>query len=220
MTNQTVISYISSSRIDMRNAVNSGKYLTAKKITIRLLQVNPRDGDIMAYQTSINKELKKFAEVFYQKAQSFYDRELYEDRITQARTSLIYDPDLEKTRDLLSLALTDLTEKQSIYKANELFRNKNYLAALKMVNYILSHDPDNPDASSIKARVMGIFRANEKGYLDEGVSYYTNSEFDKSIEDFDIVLLVDPGNNMASDYKTRAESKQKELEKLGEIQEQ
>jgi|GEM_PF-2944446 hypothetical protein len=220
MANQAVIAYIINSRIEMRNAVISRKYLTAKKITTKLLLVDPQDSDAQSYQVSINAELKKFAEVYYQKAQSLYDRELYEDCITRARTSLIYDPDLEKTKDLLSLALTDLTEKQSSRKANELYRNQNYLGALKMVNYILSRDPENQEASSLKSKIIEIFKTDEKNYLDEGISNYNNSEFDKSVEDFNIVLLVDPGNNTASDYKTRAETKQKALEKLGEIQEQ
>lgn len=220
MTNQTVIAYVISSKTDIKNAIAARKFLTAKRVIVKLLQVMPRDSDAQTTMISVNTELKKYAEVYYQKAQSLYDRELYEDSIKEARTSLIYDPDLEKAQDLLSLGLTDLSEKQSSRKANELFGNKNYIGALKMANYILTRDPENRDAAALKDRVVRIFRDNIKSYLDDGISFYNSGDFDKAIENFDIVLLVDPGNNTASDYKTRAESKQKELEKSGEIQEQ
>ncbi len=220
ITNQTVINFIINSKIDINSATNARKFIAAKKEISRLLLVLPKDRDVLALREGVSTQLKNIAEVYYRKAQSFYDRYLLEDCMSQARNALVYEPDLVKAQDLYNLAQTDLYEKQSSRKAYELFGNKNYIGALYMANRVLARDSESQDSAALKSRILKIFRDNEKEYLNEGISLYNNAEYDKAIEDFSIVLLIDPGNNTASDYIGRASTKEKAVDKLSEIQEQ
>jgi tetratricopeptide (TPR) repeat protein len=220
MTNQTVINFIMNSRTDINSAVNARKFITAKREISKLLLILPGDKSLISLQNNVSVQLKNLAEIYYKKARALYNRDLYEDCMTQARNALVYDPDFIKAQELYNLAQSDLNEIQSSQKAYELFKKKNYLGALYIANRILVGDRENQDASALKARILKIFRDNARDYLNEGITYYNNAEYDKAIENFNIVLLVDPSNNVASDYINRAESKQKAIEKLGEIQEQ
>jgi len=217
--NETVVSHVNNKKQIIRSNLKAKKYLVARREAEKLLRVIPGDKETQELFEDAASNLKSVAEDYYKKAQNFYDKGMYEECIAQAKKALIYDPEMEKANDLIALASSEITEKRGIQRANDLYKQKNYLGAYRIVNWLLSKNENNKEAANLRAKILRALKDSVKVNLDRGIGFYNNSEYDKAIEEFDKVLLVDSTNSIATDYRNRALSKQKALEKLEQIEE-
>ncbi len=213
-TNRDVLSHAKQKKTEIRSLIRSGRYLTARQAVVRLVQVVPSDGEAASLQREIDGHLARIAQRYFQKAQDLYRRSFYEESIAQARTALRYDPDLDRASDLIELAAAERDARRGFDRAQEQFRAKNYLGALKIANSVLARTPNHREAQDLKNRILRIFRDNAKSYLQTGVGYYNTGEFDKAVEEFDKVLLADTNNSAAQEYRSRALARIKAMEKL------
>jgi tetratricopeptide (TPR) repeat protein len=213
-TNQNVLSYVKAKRAEIKTLLKSKKYLSAYKQSSRVLIMAPDDPEIKQWNDESRRALESVAEYYYNRAVKLYDNGNFEGAIYQAQLALKYNSDMDKAKDLINYSYSELGNKQGMNRAYDQFKNKNYMAALKMVNWILSKNPDRKDASDLKNRIMKIFRDNENMYLQNGQNLYNNGDYEHAIEEFDKVMLVDPGNPVANDYRSRSDTKMKAIEKL------
>lgn len=219
-SNDSVIAYVKNKKGTIAAHIKNSRYFKAKKEVAVLEQVVPDDNQVRNFKSTVERQLKVTAQKYYDKAKALYRQQLYEDCMAQAKNALAFNPDMDRAQDLYNLAATELSNKKGVDKAYEQFKKKNYMSALKLVNWTLSKNPDNKGAADLKARILKIFKDNMKTYMDNGVTHYNNSEYDSAIQEFDKVLQADPGNSIATDYRSRAVSKMKALEKLEDISEE
>lgn len=204
----------------VRQNLSKGKYLAAASGAEKLLLLIPEDGEVKSWRDQSRGQLKTIAERYYSKAQTLYNRGQYEDAITQARQALTYNPKMTRARDLINLANTDLGARKGYEKVMTLYKKQNYVGALKMANYILSRTPDNKDVADLRTRIMKTLTGQVPEYLENGKQSYNAGDYEDAIEKFNVVLLVDPGNSAAQDYRNRAVTKQKAAQTLGGLEEE
>lgn len=110
-------------------------------------------------------------------------------------------------------ALAD--EVDEMYESAVTFSQRGfYLVALEKLEDILNEDSDYQDAIDLKEEILGILEANIDTYLEDGVEYYTDNEFDSALEEFEKILAVDPDHEKALDYYEKIQAKLEKIEQL------
>lgn len=213
-TNKEVLNYVAVKKTQVKALMRAKKQISARKEIDKLLLIAPSDPDVGVMDRDNRSSMNSIAQNHLNKAQDYYNREMYEESITRSRYALAYNPELDRASELIDMAATQLGTKRGMEKAYDLYRQKNYMASLRMVNWILDKNPRNADAMNLRLRILKIFRENWKRYLNLGLKHYNNSDYDQAVEEFDKVLLADPGNSTATEYRNRAASKLSAMEKL------
>lgn len=213
-TNKDTLSYVATKKNQIKNLMRARKHVSARREIDKLLLVVPDDRDARSMDGENRGRLNAAAQRYLNQAQDRYNRAQYEECITRARYALAYNSELERASELIDMATTQLGTKRGIEKAYEQFRQKEYMASLRLANWILDKNPRSAQAIELRLRILKIFKQNWKRYLDMGLKHYNNSDYDKAVEEFDKVLLADPGNSVATEYRNRAASKMSAMEKL------
>lgn len=206
--------FIKTRKAAVKNMIKAKKYLGARKELDRLLLVVPNDSEVNGMDNEDRSMLRDIAHKYLDRAQDYYNRQRFEDCVNQAKYALSYYPELERASELIDMANAELGTQRGIEQAYEQFRQKNYMNAYRLANWILKRNPRSADAMDLKNRLMKIFQSSWKYFLEQGLKYYNSSDFDKAVEEFDKVLLGDPGNSIATEYRNRAASKLNAMEKL------
>jgi tetratricopeptide (TPR) repeat protein len=217
---RSVVSYLQNKKASISSFIKSRKYLAASKEIQKVLAIVPNDPDAKRMEGEIAGKLDAISQRYYNKALNFYDKEMYEECIAQAKISLQYNRDFDRADDLINLAAAEITQKKGMDQAWKRFKNKDYLGTLRMVGWILSRNPRSQDAQDLKEKTIRALKENAKAYLESGIEKYNQSQYEEAVQEFDKVLVVDTNNNTANDYRNRALSKMKAIEKLDEIEEE
>jgi len=217
-TNAVFLKSVDARRKDVKALCDRGKYIDARREVREILRyVSDSSGDLAATLKMIDGKLSDSVSDLYGQAQSFAGDRKYEAAIERLNTLLSIEPGNDKARTLLLETKKSFSIQKDLETAQGHFKNGEYLAAFDGADSILSKNPDSAEASDLRDRVKKILRDNLKVNLSAGIADYDAQKYAEAVDALDMVLVVDPNNNVALDYKNRALSKLKALKKLESI---
>lgn len=114
----------------------------------------------------------------------------------------------QKTKKPVNLA-------ESHYESGKNFlEGGDYPAAIEEFNLTLSCDPDYKDTTYLIEEILEERDSAVSLHMKKGIAFFQKDELEKAIEQWDIVLRLDPENSDAKGYKIKAETMVEKLKKI------
>jgi len=215
MTNSSLLAFVSTKRKSIRHNIDNKQYMTAKKDIELLLKYYPdNNGELANDLKEVERKLSDNIQTLYSQAQVLFNNKNYDDCIDKLSVLLSIEPKMDKGRNMMYLAKKARNIQKDTDRAKTELKNKNYITAYEIVSSILLRNPDSDELSDLKLKIVKILKENLKANLSGGISFYDNSSYEKAIVEFNKVLIADPNNSVALDYKNRALSKIKAIKKM------
>lgn len=90
----------------------------------------------------------------------------------------------------------------------------DYPAAIEEFNLTLSCDPDYKDTTYLIEEILEERDKAVSLHMKKGIAFFQKDELAKAIEQWDIVLRLDPENSDAKGYRVKAEAMVEKLKKI------
>ncbi|MFH1282463.1 MAG: tetratricopeptide repeat protein [bacterium] len=175
------------------------EYVECVNLWKKILEIDPQNKNAQAKIDEFINKLKSEGDSLYS-AHNFNE--------SQKKWGLILkiNPKDEKAREMLNLCMKGFEENENKYYklGEEAFNSGNYLNALENFKKVLLIAPQN---SKVKELVI-------ESYLAQGIVYYRTEQLSKAVEQWDQALKLNPNNEKARNYKTRALIKLESIRKL------
>ncbi|MDH4101530.1 MAG: hypothetical protein OEV28_13275, partial [Nitrospirota bacterium] len=95
-------------------------------------------------------------------------------------------------------------------------QNEDYSNAIDELTAVLIKSPSYKDARKLLEQAKAELRAEVNEHLKMGMAYFQNEQIELAIEEWDVVLDLDPDNKTARDYRARARTIYERLETIKE----
>jgi len=110
------------------------------------------------------------------------------------------------TADGRTQAKDPSTEKAARYAKAKLFIEAgDYSKAIEELNAVLDIDPGYEEAEALLENAVEERDREVEGFIHKGMLYFNAEEMDLAIREWDRALELDPDNEKAADYRSRAE---------------
>ncbi len=182
------------------NLINENKLNSAKVVFETILKRDPGNKAAYTFQQLIlerqsgskTKELLASAELNF-KSKKF----------TQARTDyqrvLAINPSIQSAKDGLVACQQGQSEQERL-QGNSLAASGKPFDAIRQYNAALRTLPSNTAAQNELSQLRAKESGGMKSYIEKGISFFNERDYDKSIETFENALLIIPGNKEATEY--------------------
>ncbi|MBE0494460.1 MAG: tetratricopeptide repeat protein [Thiomicrospira sp.] len=175
--------------------------VTQQKATRGLVQLQKRKDAI--YLTALAKNALAANQT--QKAEGYLKRALAAERNYQPAQNLLADLRQQHREANAQVKLT---------QGRQLLKQGHYIQALNQAGAVLIDDPKHPDALALKADVNKTIKHNSARLLKEGELYFNQNRFDEALARFEMVLIVEPDNQICKTYVVRINKRRETIEML------
>ncbi|MCC5815389.1 MAG: peptide ABC transporter substrate-binding protein [Leptospira sp.] len=180
--------------------LNEDKLKSARKVFDVILKKDPDNKAAQTYQSLViekmtgtrTRELLANARKYYAASQYSYARAEYQ-------KVLAINPNNDTAREGYKKSVLAQSE-QERSRGNQLARSGKPFDAIKQYLSSLRTLSSNGKASADLAAIRRSESTKIPNYLKEGIAQYNERNYDKSIEIFENILLVDPNEKSAKEY--------------------
>ncbi|TGL57981.1 peptide ABC transporter substrate-binding protein [Leptospira ognonensis] len=180
--------------------LNEGKWKSSKVIFESILKDDPMNQSAIVYQQlTVEKLSGSLVRDILQKAKNFSEAGNYSSAKAEYQKALSLNPNLVLAREGVQNSLISQSEKER--QKAILQRNQGHIfEAIRSFLDSLHTYPQNTNAKN----ELEALRKKEFGQVSsltpEGIQEYQNRNYDTAIDNFEKVLLLDPGDKTAIEY--------------------
>jgi len=186
-------------------------YEKSAEIFRKILELYPEEAMAKDYlRVKIPQEEKKIkAASLYQQALSDLADNNYDQAITGFQKALALDPAHKEAKDYLEQKIPAKLAQDKRQKIDVLYRqalsdfaDKKYDSAAESFKEILVLEPGEAQAADyIKVKIPDLLKAEKIASLyPQALEYFKQADYEKSLQVFNEILSLDPGQKEAKDY--------------------
>lgn len=182
------------------NLINENKLNSAKVVFETILKRDPGNKAAYTFQQLIleRQSGSKTKELLASAESNFKSK-----KFTQARTDyqrvLSINPSIQAAKDGL-VACQQGQSEQERQQGNTLARSGKPFEAIRQYLAALRTLPSNQGAQTELNQLRSQESGGMKNYIEKGISFFNERDYEKAIEVFENALLVIPGNKDATEY--------------------
>ncbi|MCB1189688.1 MAG: peptide ABC transporter substrate-binding protein [Leptospiraceae bacterium] len=198
------------------NLMNENKLNSARIIFDTILKRDPNNKPAFTYQQLIIEKITGArTKEYLANAEKYYKGNQFSQARAEYQKVLHLNPNNQIAKKGVQDSLLAQSE-QERQQGNSLAREGKPFDAIKMYQTALQTLPTNGKATSDLAALRSAEIPNLKTYLKDGVDNYNKRNYDKSIEIFESILLVDPNHKEATEYLRLSNKKREAITILKE----
>lgn len=193
------------------NLMNEGKLKSARIVFDSILARDPANASAAFYKSAIVERMSGTqTRHILDVARRDHDQKNYERALAGYRQVLEINPNNPEAREGMRATLLLVSEQSRIRgdsATNPYDAARQYMAAIK-------YSPENGKATQGLERIRAQQKPQIPVYLQEGIGDYDQREYDRAIQTFENILLIDPANKQAQEYLRISIKKRDALRKL------
>ena len=127
---------------------------------------------------------------------------------------LAVHPDHGDAKSLQEQIISRIDAGQLLEAAKSEYLTGQYLEALEKFNQVLLKDADNADALELREQCQNRLNEQVEDHYTRGIQFYTEEKYRQAIDEWNLVLQINPYHSGALEYRKRAEER---IEALGKL---
>ena len=183
------------------------KYKAAYYYCLKAETYDPDSIELMTLKTRVGIALDQKSSTLTGKAEDQYDRKRYTQAGNIAARALKINPWDDDAREIKKNANQKMRLNRMYARAEKYYRRGDYFTAYKIFKRIDRREPGFLDTGNYLSSIKNRLEKNIGTYYNRGIRYYERDQFQRAIDQWNRVLLIDPDHKKAREYKERALAK-------------
>ncbi len=196
-------------------AFEEQRYEQARRAFQAVLAVRKDHEKAREYMQRVENYFAKQSEELFLRGLGYYSQKNYDMAIASFTEALNYNRNNDEARDYLEKARqekdirTHLSDSLMI-QAEEMVRQKDYVAAYNLYEKVLEVDPFHREAQKALRKLKPVLKRYVDGYIREGKTAFRKGNLEQARQAFRNALRIDPSRRDARRYLARIEKEGKE----------
>lgn len=191
-----------------------GDYQQAQAEFKEILSIQPDHLQAKQYLKRIRDAQSGKIQNHYQQALNLSEQKRWNEALHECEQVLQIDSEHWEAQKLQKNILMNISIDNLQQQGLQLFTNGQYFSALKVFNQIIEKDPHHVIAKSYIKECRDKLSKRVTELFNSGMRFYTSSDYEAAIREWNRVLEIDPKNQSAIEYKNRAQERLDALKEL------
>ena len=195
-------------------AYERGDLAAARKAFNAVASFQPSNSGARHYLQLIEQSTSGRVKKLYDRAVRFYENQQWQQSLAVVDSLLAVHPDHGDAKSLQEQIISRIDAGQLLEAAKSEYLTGQYLEALEKFNQVLLKDADNADALELREQCQNRLNEQVEDHYTRGIQFYTEEKYRQAIDEWNLVLQINPYHSGALEYRKRAEER---IEALGKL---
>ena len=196
-------------------AFEEQRYEQARRAFQAVLAVRRDHQQAQEYLEKVENYFARQSEELFLRGLGYFSQKNYDMAIASFTEALTYNREHEEARSYLEKARRERANRRQISdslmtRAEELVRQKDYVAAYNLYEKVLEVDPFRSDAQKKLRQLKPVLKRYVDGYIREGKTAFRKGNLEQARRAFRNALRIDPSRREARRFLARIEKEGKE----------
>ncbi len=183
------------------------QYIKAYSNALKASKINPYGSEAKSLKDDISGVLQNRTRAYRKRADYYFNRKLYSRAKDEAEKIIRMNPWNEYAADMKKKCNRMIAVDRDYKTGRKLFRKKNYFAARRTFRSVNSREKGYKYTEAYLKKIDRALAGSIGVYYRRGVYYYDREDFAKAIEQWNLVLSINPNHKQAAEYRDRAKAK-------------
>ncbi len=197
-----------------KNFFNKGQYEDARLAFEDILSIRPVHRESQSYLKRIRDIESDKIEKYFQVAREYFEDSRWNDALRECEKVLAHYPDHVEAKKMQADIWTRTSIDELQDKGMQLFNNGEYHLAMNIFKQIIEKDNNHVIAKSYIDECRAKLNKKIAELFNSGMRFYTSGNYEAAIREWNRILVLDPSNESALEYKKRANERLEALKQL------